>query len=98
MLLKSGDVLLKDNLNDILMGFEVNVTGKGKNILKKVPSDERMINCNNLFFKTGNPIIKNFDFLKRFGTLYNLLFDLLNEEISTIKAAKEQNEMIKQNR
>ena len=40
----------------------------------------------NLFFKTGNRT-KNFDFLKRFGTLYDLLIDLLNEQIS-IKEAK----------
>ena len=38
-----------------------------------------MINYNNLFFEPGDPIIKNFDFLKRFGTLYDLLLDLLNE-------------------
>ena len=47
-----------------------------------------------MFFKTGDPIIKNFDFLKRFGTLYNLLLDLLNQKISSIKVAKVQNEMI----
>ena len=46
-------------------------------------------------FKTGNPKINNFDFLKRFGTLYDLLISSFNEEISTFKAAKEQNEMIK---
>ena len=49
-----------------------------------------MINYNNLSFKTGNPIIKNYDFLKMFGTFYDLLLDLLNEGISTIEAAKEQ--------
>ena len=53
-----------------------------------------MINYNNLFFKTGNSTIKKFDFYKRFGTLHDLLRDLLNEEISTDKAVKEQNEMI----
>ena len=52
-----------------------------------------MINYNNLFFKTGDPIIKNFDFLKRSDALHYLLIDLLNEEISTDKAVKKQNEM-----
>lgn len=52
-----------------------------------------MIIYNNLFFKTGNPTsIKNFDYWKRFGTLYDLI-DLLNEQISTLKAAKEQQKM-----
>ena len=53
---------------------------KEKIFFKKVARNERMINNNNLFFKTGGPIIKNFDFLKRFGTLYDLLLDLLHEE------------------
>ena len=54
-----------------------------------------MINCNNLFFKTGNPTIDNYDFLKRFGTLYDLFSDLISESISIKKAARKQNEMIK---
>ena len=68
-------------------------TDNGENILKEVAKYERMITYNNLFLKTGNPIFKNFDFLERFGTLYDLLIDLLNEKISTLVAAKEQNEM-----
>ena len=47
-----------------------------------------------MFFKTGNSIIKNFDFLKRFGTFYDLLIGLCNRETSINKAEKEQNEMI----
>ena len=53
-----------------------------------------MNNCNNLFFKAGNLNLTNFDFLKRFGTLYDLLIDLRNEKISTLTVAKEQIEMI----
>ena len=49
-----------------------------------------MINYSNLFIKAGNPNINNFDFLKQFGTL----IDLLNEKINILRAAKEQNEMI----
>ena len=75
------------------MNFDMNFTDEGKNILKKTDINERMINYNNLIFKTGNLIIKNFDFLKRFGTLYDLLIDLLSEEISTLEAAKERGEM-----
>ena len=83
-------MLLKDNLDGILMNFYMNFTYEGANILKKIAKDERMINYNHWFFITGDPIIKNFDFLKRFGTLYDMLLDLLNKKISTIKAVKEQ--------
>ena len=65
-------------------------TDEGRNIFKKLGADERMINYSNLFIKAGNPNINNFDFLKQFGTL----IDLLNEKINILRAAKEQNEMI----
>ena len=72
-------VFLKDTLYDTLMGFDMNFMDKGRNILKKLARDKRLINYNNLLFRTSNPIIKNFDFLKRFGTLYDLLIGLLSE-------------------
>ena len=75
------------------MNFDMNFTNQTKNILKKAASNERMINHNNLVFKTGDPNLKNFDFLKRFGTLHDLYIDLLYEEITTNKAVKEQNEI-----
>ena len=68
--------MLKDDLNDILMNFDMNFTNQTKNILKKAASDERIINHNNLVFKTGDPNLKDFDFLKRFGTLHGLSIDL----------------------
>ena len=82
-------VLLEDNLNDILLHYDMNISLKGKDILKKLASGEKMINYKNLFFKTGNLAVSNYDFLKRFGTLYDLLVELLNEEISNTKAATE---------
>ena len=60
-------VLLKDNLDGILMNFDTNFTNEEVNILKKVATDERIINYSHCFFEKGDPIIKNFDFLKRFG-------------------------------
>ena len=87
-------MLLEDNLNDILMNFDMNFTSEPKNILKKAATDERMIHHNNLFFKTGDPIIKNFDFLKKIWYIAWFI-DLLNEKISTDKAVKEEDEMIK---
>ena len=71
------------------MNSHMNFTNEGENILKKLARNERMINYKNFLKKTGNPIIDNFNFFKRFGTLYNLLIDLLNEDISTKKAAEE---------
>ena len=89
-------MLLRDCLEDILQDYrELNITAKGEDILKKLGNDERMINCRNFFVKPGNPAIDNYDFFKRFGTLYGLLYDLISETINIKKAAKEQNEMIK---
>ena len=65
-----------------------------KILVKKVAKVKRMTNYNNLLFKTDNPIIKKFDFFKRFGTFYDLLINLLNKELNTLKATKEQNEII----
>ena len=57
--------LKREKRQDILMNFDMNFTSEPKNILKKAATDERMIHHNNLFFKTGDTIIKNFDFLKK---------------------------------
>ena len=54
-----------------------------------------MINYQNLFLKTGNPIIDILIFKKILGTLYDLLIHLLTEERSTLKEAKERGEMKK---
>ena len=81
--------MLKDNLDDFLTSYDLNITAKGKDVLENLAN-----NYKNLFFKSGNPTIDNYDFLKRFGTLYDFLLDLLSEKISLKKAAIEQNEMI----
>ena len=47
-------MLLRDNLNYILKDFDMNFTIKGKNILKKAATDEKMINYNNLCLKAGD--------------------------------------------
>ena len=36
-------MLLRDNLNDILINVDMYFTEKVENILKKVPGDERML-------------------------------------------------------
>ena len=78
--------MLKDNLDDILLDYEFNISPKGEDILKKLVDDEGSKNYKNLLFKSGNPAISNYDFYKRFGTLYGLLIYLLNEKISFRKA------------
>ena len=92
---KSGNIiLLRDKLNNVLMDCDMNITAKGENILKKLANEERNINYKNLFFKSGSPVLDNYDLFKRFSTLYDLLIDLFSEKIRLSKAAIEQNEMI----
>ena len=56
-------VLLRDNLDDILVVYDINISNRGTYILKKLVHDEKYINYKNLFFKSGNSIISNYDFL-----------------------------------
>ena len=70
------------------MALEMNLDNNGKDILKKLVRDERMINYNNLFFKTGNSSIGNLTFSKKFSTLYDLLIDLLNKKWASMKYKK----------
>ena len=51
-----------------------------KNILKELPRVEILINYNNLILKTGDPIISNYNFLKRFGKLHSLLINSVGKE------------------
>ena len=60
-------------------------TNKGQDTIKKLARDEKIINYGHLIFETGNPNIKNFDFFKRFGTLYELFTDLLDKKIKQNK-------------
>ena len=88
-------ILLRDNLDDILLNYgEFNISSDGENILKELADDGRNINYKNLFFKSDNTTIDNYDFFKRFGTLYDLLIDLPSKKVNIKKAGLEQNEMI----
>ena len=63
----------------------MNIADEGEDILRKLDkNEEESIDYDSLFFKTGDRAIK-FNFLKRFGALYDLLIDLLNEQISNDK-------------
>ena len=67
---------------------------EGKKVIKSLSNSEYMINCKNILFKSGNTNIKAFDFLKNFGTLYNLLNSLLNQNMIIDKEEQVQCEMI----
>ena len=71
------------------MVFDMSFTNKGQDTIKKLARDEKMINYGHLIFETGNPNIKNFDFFKRFGTLYELFTDLLDEKMKQNKNKQE---------
>ena len=58
-----------------------------KHILKKLILNEEESIDYDSFFKKQVIVLDTFNSLKRFGTLYDLLIDLLNEQIS-IKEAK----------
>ena len=57
-----------------------------KILLEKLPEMKGLLTTKFLWKKTGNPI-------KKIGTLYDLLIDLLSEEISIDKPIQRQEEM-----
>ena len=87
-------MLLRDELNDILVNYDMNINFEGKNILIELARDEKLISYNNLLFKTGDPTISNCNFLETFGALHRLLIDLLSGEISATEAPKEQDTLL----
>ena len=42
--------------------YDIKISVTEKNIFKKLANDERNVNYKNLFFKSGNPAIDNYDF------------------------------------
>ena len=77
-------------LHDILQRYAMNFTNDGEDTLRKLANDEKNINCNDLYF-----CFRDYNFLEKFGTLYDLFLNLLTKAINTRKAKKEQNEMLK---
>ena len=58
--------------------------------------NENQVDYNNLVFKMdGSSIIKNFDFLVNFGTLYDLLIYLLGNAKRIINSAEIQAQLFK---
>ena len=77
-------VLLKDELDFILKNFDSNFNSTGKKFLKK-------IDYNDLFFEIEDKFVaKNGDFLKEFGTLYDLLIYLLTNSLRIVISTEDQ--------
>ena len=75
-------MLLKDKLDYIFKDFDTNFNSTGKYFLKKLAKDEQKIDYNNLFFEIDDKsVVKDVDFLKEIGTLYDLFIYLLDNFI-----------------
>ena len=75
-------MLLKDKLDYIFKDFDTNFNSTGKYFLKQLAKDEQKIDYNNLFFEIDdNSVVKDVDFLKEIGALYDLLIYLLDNFI-----------------
>ena len=57
-------MLLRYNVNDISMTFDINFTKKRKDILKKLARDEKMIKYNSSYINQVILVLKHLTFLK----------------------------------
>ena len=89
-------MLLKDKLDFIFKNYDQNFNSTGKKFLKMLAKDEKKIDYNNLFFEIDdNSVVKSADFLKEFGTFYDLLIYLLNNPKNLIDSAQFQGDFLK---
>ena len=59
--------------------------------LTKLAKDEKKVNYNNLFFDIDDKsLVKSADFLKEFGTLYDLLIYLLDNSMKIVTSSEDQ--------
>ena len=62
-----------------------------KIFLTKLAKDEKKVNYNNLFFDIDDKsLVKSADFLKEFGTLYDLLIYLLDNSMKIVTSSEDQ--------
>ena len=89
-------VLLKDKLDYIFKDFDTNFNSTGKYFLKQLAKDEQKIDYNNLFFEIDDKsVVKDVDFLKEIGTLYDLLIYLLDNSMSNVTSIQTQIDFFK---
>ena len=83
-------MLLKDRLGNIFDNFDSNFNNTGKKFLKNISKDEKEIDYDNLFLKINDEsVVKNVDFLKEFGILYDLLIYLIGNANRIINATED---------
>ena len=80
-------VMLKGRLDNIFENRGSNFNSTGKKFIEKLAKDEKKIDYNNLFFYIDKPAVKIVDFLKEFGTVYDLLIYLLGNANRIISAS-----------
>ena len=84
-------MLLKDKLDYIFKDFDTNFNSTGKYFLKQLAKDEQKIDYNNLFFEIDDKsVVKDVDFLKEIGTLYDLLIYLLDNSMRITNSTETQ--------
>ena len=88
-------ILIKDRLDYIFESFSSSFSSTGINFLNRFSQDEKKIDYNNLFFEIDDPVIKSYNFLKHFGTLYYLLINLLNENETILDSSTMQLDLAK---
>ena len=90
-------MLLKDKLDFLFKKFGSNFNRTGKHFLKNLAKDEKNIDYNNLFFEIDDKsVVKDVDFLKEIGTLYDLLIYLLDNSMRKVSSSETQIDFLKQ--
>ena len=75
--------MLKNELcgkGEIFFNYALNFITNEEDIIVGLVNEEQNINYDNFVFKLIDHTINNFDLLKGFGTLHNLLINLLNKK------------------
>ena len=89
-------MLLKDKLDFLFKKFGSNFNRTGKHFLKNLAKDEKNIDYNNLFFEIDDKsVVKDVDFLKEIGALYDLLIYLLDSSMRKVSSSETQIDFFK---
>ena len=83
-------LLLKDELDHIFKNFGRNFNSTGKSFLIKLAKDEKKIIIICFLKQTIKSIVKNVDFLKEIGTLYDLFIYLLDNSMRMVTSTETQ--------
>ena len=87
MIEKDETVYLEDEIDGLFERYPNSFTNKTKTSLKTLPKNENRTDYNNLSF-SGK--FHKTNFLKKYGTFYSLLKDLLTNEMTLVNAIDAQ--------